>query len=336
VAAHGGASGRVGAHAIERELIARRRREEEQSAPGGALPEQQLLLSLQQSAGNRAVSGELQRLRKGPGNAAGLHRKVKIGKNPKTAAWMKPNAALPKLPEAFKTGKTLTASSGYQDYIVAKAMKLAADWRNDATELGRTFETDNDFYEAVFTEVVTAGAAPTGTTGNAWSALKAAVKKPGPLFELPWATFAGAVGQALEAELTRCGVQRSSNPATTACHGNTHNKLPKKVVVPGGKTLASLPPNQQYPLTSYIEFLIPGHKSDTEIERGIFDKDSDQIYVTAHYDKGSFVWLSGAPAGWWPPGSRRLRRTRQSCRERDLSHRPNRGGSVVVSPPQGP
>ena len=274
-------------------IARRRRREEEQLALGEARPEHQLLVSLQQSAGNRAVSAELQRLRRGSVSAARLQRRVKIGKNLKTAPWMKKDAALPKLPDAFKIGRTSKSEAGYQANIVAAAMKVAAAWRNDAVEQGREFLTVDAFYEAVFNEVITRGAAATTTAGKAWPALKVAVNKPDGFVELPWATFAGVVGTDLEAELSACDVQRSNNSGTTACHANKHNKLPKKIV--DAERLAALPANQQWPRTPYIEFLVTSHKSDTEIERAVLDRDADQIYITAHYDKGSFVWLSGAP-----------------------------------------
>src|SRR5205085_10487951 len=93
-------------------------------------------------------------------------------------------------------------------------------------------------------------------------------------------------------ELTQCEVQVSSNPKTTACHGNDHQKLPKKVI----PDLAAKAPSVQPDHTPYIEFLIPGHKASSGIERGVFDRADGLIYITAHYTKGSFVWLSGAPA----------------------------------------
>ena len=66
--------------------------------------------------------------------------------------------------------------------------------------------------------------------------------------------------------------------------------------MPPGKEFKELPQNEQIKLTPYVEILIPGHKnSASEIERGIIDVWSKQVYLTAHYDKGSFVWLSGAP-----------------------------------------
>lgn len=59
--------------------------------------------------------------------------------------------------------------------------------------------------------------------------------------------------------------------------------------------MSDLKKSEQPDHTPYIEFLIPGHKKATGIERGIIDRDDGLIYITAHYTKGSFVLLSGAP-----------------------------------------
>jgi hypothetical protein len=252
----------------ERELGDERARPEPAEAPPVAL-----LRSLQQAAGNQAVGRALQ-------------RKVKIA--PKTA-WTKKDGALPAMPDRFK--------AKYQPYAVEKAEALARVWRDDEIEDGRAFASVEEFWRAVFHSVITEGTADTEEQpAPAWSRLAAAVKQEGKLTELPWASLEPKSARALVAELQHLPVQASSNPKSTAFHANAHQKLPKKVNVPDGKELRDLPPDQQVKLTPYVEILIPGHKNDpSEIERGIIDVWDKQVYLTAHYDKGSFVWLSGAP-----------------------------------------
>jgi hypothetical protein len=92
-------------------------------------------------------------------------------------------------------------------------------------------------------------------------------------------------------------VQRADlqQPGHDGLPRNSHGKLPKKVITPGNVPLDEVAIKQQPLHTPYYEFLIPGHKSENEIERAILDRNSRQIYITAHYETGSFVWLSGAP-----------------------------------------
>jgi hypothetical protein len=272
VGAHGGASGRVRAHEVEREDVARRRREPQESA----LPEQaRLLLSLQQAAGNQAVSGL-------------IHRKVKVAPN-KQWATKSGKGALPAIPKEFE--------DRYESYVVEAVRQRAEEMRDDKETANREFANANDFYKPLFDSFTQPMAAEAVEPSNRdrWSTLAKAVKKSGQVTEVPWASLGQTEGETLSAELQDCPVQRSGNTRTTACHGNTHQKLPKKVTVPNGKSLDQLDPHKQPPHTPYYEFLIAGKKNSTGIERGILDKDSGLIYITAHYTVGSFVWLSGAP-----------------------------------------
>ena len=233
-----------------------------------------LLRSLQQGAGNRAVAGLLQ-------------RKVKIGAA--TSPWIA-KGKLPAIPPAI--------AGLYQPYVIKQVETLAEQMRADAVTAGREFATADLFYQPLFDQVVTTGTAAGAVDKRpAWTLLKAAVEKQGNVTEVPWTTFSATEATKLEGDLAACPVQVSDNPRTTACHGNVHGKLPKKVVVPGGGLLSDKPQHEQFDPTPYIEFLIAGgQKGITGIERGILDKDAGLIYVTAHYTRGSFVWLSGAPA----------------------------------------
>jgi hypothetical protein len=252
----------------ERKLGDEQQRPEAPEAPPVAL-----VRSLQQAAGNQAV-----------GRA--LRRKVKIA--PKKA-WAKTLEPLPAMPARF--------NDKYQPYVVVKADALAKAWREDEVEEDRSFASADEFWTAVFGSVITEGTADaTQQSAAAWDRLTQAVKQPGDVTELPWASLEPKSARALLAELQHLPVQASSNPKATPFHANEHQKLPKKVNVPPGKELRQLPLDQQIKLTPYVEILIPDHKSDaSEIERGIIDVWSKQVYLTAHYDKGSFVWLSGAP-----------------------------------------
>jgi hypothetical protein len=262
-----GATSRTRARTGEPDETERERREE--PAPSQA----ELLLALQRTAGNQAVGRSLQ-------------RKVKLGTKP----WLKKNAALPAIAPAIK--------DRYEPYVVAQVETIARQWRDDEVATpARSFATADALYQAVFDHVISTGKPGVASNANRWNKLKAGVETEGKVTEVPWASFGAVEGPALDADLAACGVQISGNTGTTACHGNTHHKLPKKINVPGGGLLSALPPNQQPAHTDYIEFLIPGHKKETGIERGILDRAAGQIYVTAHYDVGSFVWLSGAPGG---------------------------------------
>jgi hypothetical protein len=262
-----GATSRTRARTGEPEETERERRDEP------ALSQAQMLLALQRTAGNQAVAGALQ-------------RKVKLGTKP----WLKANAALPAISPAIK--------DRYEPYVVDQVETLARQWRDDAVATpARAFATADLFYQAVFDHVLTQGKAGVASDANRWAKLKAGVKTAGNVTEVPWANFGAVEGPLLDTDLSACGVQISGNTGTTACHGNTHHKLPKKVNVPGGQELSSLLPSQQPAHTDYIEFLVPGHKNETGIERAILDRATGQIYITAHYTVGSFVWLSGAPGG---------------------------------------
>jgi hypothetical protein len=293
-----GVPSQIRRQAVAREANPRNRRREPASAaarePGSPLipTPATLLASLQQTVGNRAVAGELQGLRSGSAATGLLARKVKIG----NAKWVGKNGKLPAIPA--------TISGGYQEYVIAAVRRRAEALRDDETAgTPRTFTTADLFYQPLFDQFITQGTAvvPVSASGR-WSRLSFDVKQ-GVVKEVPWASFgalpgapAGVTeGTALEADLAACEVQVSSNPRTTACHGNVNGLLPKKVTVPGGALLASLPKAQQPTYTPYIEFLIPGRKSEFGIERGMLDRVSGQIYITGHYNDG-FAWLSGAPA----------------------------------------
>lgn len=240
-----------------------------------------------QRNGDAPRPADLLALQRAVGNH-GVQRKVKLdGKT-----WLKTYAKLPAIPAAM--------AERYENYVVEQVTALAATWRDDEGVTNRTFASADAFYQTLFDRVVTQGQPTQATTGDRWKHLKSAVEKAGSLTEVAWAAFSAAEAALLAAELMACEVQVSSNPSTTACHGNTHHKLPKKVAAHDQAgdpaALADLPPAEQPDQTPYIEFLVAGHKSETGIERGILDKDSGLIYLTAHYDKGSIVWLSGAPA----------------------------------------
>jgi hypothetical protein len=148
----------------------------------------------------------------------------------------------------------------------------------------------------VFRAVITEGTADeTVQSGAAWDRLAQAVKTSGNVTELPWASLEAKSARKLVEELRDLPVQDSSNPKSSPFHGNAHKKLPKQVHVPEGKELSQLPADEQVKRTPYVEILVPGHKSTSGIERGIIDTWSKQVYLTAHYDQGSFAWLSGAP-----------------------------------------
>jgi hypothetical protein len=208
---------------------------------------------------------------------------------------MKKNAPLPKIPSAIEVQ--------YSPALVKKVKTLAQQWRDDEIEQDRTFTTPTAFYQALVLQLTAQSQTTTQDQAPAqgqwtkppalWDKLKAAVDTPGDVTEIPWSSFSQDESTALATELMRCEVQISGNAKTTACHANLHEKLPKKVE--NAKTLADLPASEQPDHTPYIEFLITGHKKTTGIERGIIDRESGAIYLTAHYTKGSFALLSGAP-----------------------------------------
>ena len=276
---------------------------------GGLLAlEREVLLSLQRAAGNRAVCSLAQRYAAGP-RSSSLQRKVKVDEV--GPDWLI-RKTLPKIPTSFN--KTYKLSETHK-----MARDLAAQWLSDNTEEGRTFATTEAFYQAVFDQV--SAPAQTGrqdkleekgqgrqktktpkqSKPNAdpaiavWDKIVAATEIEGTVTLLPWSSFSTDEGAALGAELLKCSVQVSSNPRTTACHGNDHKKLPKQVVVENFTKLSEVPTHEQPTHTDYIEFLVPGHKSTIGIERAILDKEDGLIYITKHYTEGSFVELSGAP-----------------------------------------
>jgi hypothetical protein len=71
---------------------------------------------------------------------------------------------------------------------------------------------------------------------------------------------------------------QAGSATSTPWHKNEHGKLPRKQ----GKT-------------PYLEFLIPGYKSKNLIERAVYDTQGRIVYLTCHYDTGSFVRLNGLP-----------------------------------------
>lgn len=268
------------------------------AAPGGAAPTAQLarpfargapptdatlLRCLQRAVETRAVARDVQQPREGSADGGLLQRRVSVG-----AKLYGTGERLPPIPA--------TMAARYHDHAIAAVTAIVEGWRADGVTVNRTWTHASKLYQAAIDQFLTQGGAGTVSATAPWTRLAFAVRREDAngLVEMPWASF-GTGTAALEAELKKCKVQISSNPRTTACHGNSHGKLPKKVVAPGGVPLAELEISQQPLHTPYYEFLIPGHKSENEIERGILDRNSRQIYITAHYETGSFVWLSGAP-----------------------------------------
>ncbi len=251
------------------------RRSEEARRPTARLPEEQLpdhlghVLALQRSAGNAAVANVLQ-------------RKVKIGKG-----WIQHKSKTPAVPAGIPTQFPA---------FTAEQLKAEADkWVGDAIKDGREFNDDTAFYTAVARSLVPAAAQVQTDDRGRWGILEEAVKTQGNVTAVPWTTFNAKEAPLLEDELLACTVQLSGNDKTSACHGNTHGKLPTRVVVPGGKALDQIPKSQQPNHTPYIEFLVRGQKTKSGIERGILDRNSGKVYLTAHYTKGSFVELVEVP-----------------------------------------
>ena len=176
-------------------------------------------------------------------------------------------------------------------------MALANTWAGDKVEEGRTFETDAAFWQAVANKVTPRAAATGPARRPRWDILKDAVETDGTVTDVPWRTFMPEEQTALLTELEACPVQVASGGGTsTACHGNKHGKLPKRVPQVNGKDLDQLPPSQQVDNTPYFEFLVAGgQKKKSGIERGILDEADGLVYLTAHYDVGSIVVLSGVP-----------------------------------------
>jgi hypothetical protein len=228
------------------------------------------VLALQRAAGNHAVGAELQRMR-----SATLQRKVKVAKSTLTEPPIVSKAILKEFPH-------LNAKA-----LREEATKWIADKTNDKT---REFTDADLFYRAV-AKTLAVAAAP--SEDQRWTVLGKAAKKSGKVTEVKWSTFNTVEAPQLLAELQACTIQLSSNPDTTAAHGNAHGKLPKKGL---GDKLHKLSHGDQCDKTPYYEFLVTGQPA-SGITRGVFDKDARLVYLTAHYDQGSFVLLSGAPAG---------------------------------------
>jgi hypothetical protein len=265
VATHGALQRRTDEQ--EREDAARRR---DQAQPTVASDRADVLLALQQGAGNQAVSRLVQ-------------RKVKFGNSTKWAT----KATLPPVPARFV--------AEYQPHVVEQAERLAEQWVTDGEERA-PFAAPEDFYRKIFGRLVHAGTAPDAPTNYpAWTVLKNAVDTEGNVTEVKWSNFNPVQAGLLLQELSACNVQRSDNENTTAFHGNAHGKLPKQVAGPNGELVSTLPKTDQQNHTPYVEFLIPGHKKENGIERGILDRTAGLVYITAHYDVGSFAWLSGVP-----------------------------------------
>lgn len=238
---------------------------------------------LQRAVEDRAAARDGQVSREGSADAGLLQRRVTVG-----TKLYNVREKLPPIPP--------TMAARYHAHAIAAVTAIVEGWRDDAVTIGRTWTDTSKLYQAAIDQFLTQpGAAPVSATAP-WARLAFAVHREDAngLVEMPWASF-GAGAAALEAELKACEVQVSSNPDTTACHGNSHGKLPKRVITPTGGPLDEVEIKEQPKYTPYYEFLIPGHKSENEIERGILDRNSRQIYITAHYETGSFVWLSGAP-----------------------------------------
>ena len=300
--ARGGGTQHAQPEALVRERAAngsRRGAAQRSVAPGGGAPAAQpsfaraalpvdatLHRLLQRAVENRAAARDAHQLREGSADGELLQRRVTVG-----TKLYNVKERLPPIPPFM--------AARYQDRVVTAAMAIVEGWRDDGvTTTARTWTETSQLYQAAIDQVLTKASAATVSSSAPWARLAFAVKREDAngLVEMPWASFGdGEAATALEEELKKCNVQISSNPDTTACHGNSHNKLPKKVITPTGVALDKLPKDQQPLYTPYYEFLIPGHKSENEIERGILDRRSKLIYITAHYETGSFVWLSGAP-----------------------------------------
>ena len=227
----------------------------------------QRVLALQRTAGNDAVGAELRR-----GRTATLSRTVKVKKSKLVEAPVVSKAILTEFP-------TLKAPA-----LKAEATK----WINDNKPRG-DFTSDEEFYRAV-AKPLAASAAP--VDDDRWAVLGRAAKKSGKVTPVQWSKFNSVEQRELLKELTACVIQVSSNPDSSACHLNKHGKLPTAVA---WKRLEKLSTAQKATQTPYFEILIPGHP-DSGITRGVIDITTGRVYLTAHYDTGSFVLLEGAPA----------------------------------------
>lgn len=254
---------------------------------------------LQRAVEDRAVARDVQQLREGAADAGLLQRRVTVG-----TKLYNVGEKLPAIPP--------TIATHYNDHAIAAGTAIVEGWRDDTVTVGRTWTDARKLYQAAIDQYLTQPSAAVVSTAAPWARLAHAVKREDAngLVEMPWASF-GTHAPALEAELKACNVQVSSNPDTTACHGNSHGKLPKKVITPTGVPLDEVEIKEQPKHTPYYEFLIPGHKKENEIERGILDRNSQQIYITAHYETGSFVWLSGAPRSLLDNWLRKVAKYRQ-------------------------
>lgn len=238
------------------------RREEPAPPPDHA----QRVLALQRTAGNQAVGAELHRAR-----TAMLSRTVKVKKSKLDEAPVVPKAILTEFPT-----------------LKAAALKTEAKkWIDDRKPRGE-FASDEEFYRAV-AKPLAESAGP--VDDDRWALLGRAAKKNGKVTPVQWSKFNPVEQGKLLNELMDCVIQVSSNPDSSACHLNKHGKLPTKV---DWKRLENLTTAQKATQTPYFEILIPGHP-ESGITRGVIDIRTSRVYLTAHYDTGSFVLLEGAP-----------------------------------------
>jgi hypothetical protein len=202
-------------------------------------------------------------------------------------------------------GKLPTKPKGVVDQKLLPAVtELATTWQRDGED--HSFATTEEFYQALVKAVTNKDDGKTPKQNEGEKARHAKGKAPWPTIihastvegkveSVDWSSFDTDGADALLTELLEATVQISSNTETTACHGNAHRKLPKPVDEALQKPLASMPEYKQPDHTDYIELLIRGHKKESGIERGIIDRKDGSLYLTAHYDKGSFVQLINAP-----------------------------------------
>ena len=213
----------------------------------------QRILAMQRTAGNQAVGAELQRMR-----AAMLQRKVKIAAPGTKADWLAHKSKTPPVPTGFQVPPHTTSEK-----LFAEAQR----WVGDKVTDRREFATDVAFYQAV-----AASLAPPTTPGSApvddrrWAILGRAAKKSGKVTKVPWSTFNSVEAPLLLEELLASTVQVAANAGrSTACHGNVHGKLPKKVGPFGQKTLDQLTAAEQVDKTPYFEMLVAGQGSESGI-----------------------------------------------------------------------
>lgn len=219
---------------------------------------------------------------------APLRRLVTIGGTPYPAKKKLPNKPKGTVPQK----------------LLPDVTALATTWQGD--EVDHTYTTAEAFYQALVAAVLSKGDGKASKQAEGkkerrpkgkapWPTIIHASTVEGRVQAVDWSSFDTDAADALLTELLEATVQLSSNTETTACHGNSHRKLPKPVDEARPEPLASIPKYQQPDHTDYIELLVRGHKKESGIERGIIDRRDGGVYLTAHYDKGSFVELVNAP-----------------------------------------